>query len=221
MSMTTLIRIDLPASDYDRALDLQRDCVARVWADPDQAFLILTEHTPAVITLGRRGQPGDILATAGALDGRGIRVRTCNRGGQATLHAPGQLVAYPIIRLGQKRRSVHGHVHQLEDAVIATLADFGIVGARKDASIGVWVGQAKIAAVGVAVDRWVSYHGVAVNVRNDLSLFDLIVPCGVPHQPVTSMGALLGAEVRIEDVADAFALHYSRMAGLSISEAMA
>ncbi len=221
MSMTTLIRIDLPASNYDRALDLQRDCLGRVLADPDRAYLILTEHAPPVITLGPRGEPDDILASPTLLGDRGVQVRRCERGGQATLHAPGQLVAYPIVRLGRQRRSVHGHVHQLEKAVIATLADFGIAATRKEGCVGVWVDDAKIASVGVAVERWVSYHGVALNVCNDLSLFDLIVPCGQVNQPMTSMGALLGADVRLEEVADAFAAHFARIADLPLSEALA
>ena len=219
--MTTLLRIDMPACDYDSALRLQAEYVANVQADPTRAYLILTEHDPAVITIGRRGQRCDVLATPDQLTQRGVEVRDCSRGGQVALHGPGQLVAYPIVRLGGRRRSVHGHVRQLQQAVIETLGHFSIAADNCDDRVGVWAGSAKIASVGVAVEKWVSYHGLALNVCNDLSLFDLIVPCGAPGERMTSMAERLGETPRVADVADALAESFARLADLTITETLA
>ena len=211
--MTTLIRIDLPTCDYDSALRLQRRLVARVRADDTAAYLILTEHDPPVITLGRRSRWSDILASPQQLADSGAEVRRSGRGGRATWHGPGQLVAYPVLRLDRGRRSVHGHVRNLEETVVRTLARFDLPGRRRDGDAGVWAGDAKIASVGVAVQRWVSFHGVALNVCNDLSAFEMIVPCGRPGAAVTSMTEMLGREVSVEDVADSFAEAFADICG--------
>ena len=218
--MTPLFRIDIPACDYDSALRLQQRCVRDVQADPARAYLILTEHDPAVITIGRRGERDDILATDDQLAQLGIEVRTCRRGGQVTLHAPGQLLAYAVMPLGGPR-SIHGHVRNLEEASIRTLADLGIEAQLQCQGAGVWVDQRKIASVGVAVDHWVSYHGLAVNVCNDLSLFDWIVPCGQSGIEMTRVNDLAPQPVEVAAVADAFAEHFADLAGLAIAEDVA
>ena len=219
--MIHLTRIDLPASDFDSALTLQLDCVARVHADPTSAYLILTEHDPPVITVGRRGSPGDILASPEQLAETHTQVRSCRRGGQVTWHGPGQLVAYPILSVGRGHRSVHAHVDILQQTVIDVLRTFDIEAERRDGCIGVWVGEHKIASVGVAVQRWVCYHGVAINVSNDLAAFDAIVPCGERGRTVTSMATILGSDIRIEAVADAFAKRFCELGGLSDSPLIA
>ena len=218
--MTNLTRIDLPVCDFDTALALQHDCVARIHTDPTAAYLILTEHDPPVITIGRNGSASDILASPQQLTDTRTQVRPCRRGGQVTWHGPGQLVAYPILSVGRGRRSVHAHVDVLQQAVIDTLKLFGIDAVRRDDCVGVWVGADKIASVGVAVDRWVCYHGVAINVCNDLSAFDAIVACGERGRAVTSMAAL-GCHPRVEAVADAFAKQFRELTGLTDSPLIA
>ncbi|MHC4562957.1 MAG: lipoyl(octanoyl) transferase LipB [Planctomycetota bacterium] len=212
--MTTLIRIDLLSGDYDSALLLQNDLVERVLDDPSAAYLIFTEHDPPVITLGRRGGLQDILATPDQLASRGVCVRTIPRGGQTTCHSPGQLVAYAIVHLDQQRRSVHAHVANLEQAVVDTLTTYGLDAQRHEGEVGVWVRDAKIAYIGVAVRRWVSFHGVAINVCNDLSDFGLIVPCGREKTKVTSLSRLLGREVDVAEVSDRFTQSFCEITGL-------
>ena len=212
--MTTLFRIDIPACDYDSALRLQRRCIRDVQADPSRAYLILTEHDPPVITIGRRGGREDILATDEQLAERGVDVRACQRGGQVTLHAPGQLVAYAVMRLGGPR-SVHGHVRNLEEAMIRALADLGIEAHLQCQGAGVWADQRKIASVGVAVDHWTSYHGLAINVCNDLSLFDWIVPCGQSDIEMTRVNDCLPQPIEVGAVADTLAAHFTELAGLA------
>lgn len=192
--------IDLQKAPYGEALALQERLVKEVHNTPDKSFLILVEHDPPVITLGRRGTGDDVLVAEEFLASRGVELFKASRGGQVTLHCPGQLVAYPILHLDRQRRTVRKHVHNLEEAVIRTLGVFGVKGVRREGYVGVWVDDAKIAAVGVAVDRWVSYHGLAMNVSNDLSLFDLIVPCGQPKGKVTRLCDCAFKPVEIGDV---------------------
>jgi len=200
--MRRLTHIHLGRADYAGSLALQQRLVDRVLQDAARAHLVTVEHCPPVVTLGRRGEAADILAPRQRLADEGIEVHTSSRGGQATYHGPGQLVAYPIWQLGRGGRSVHGHVRLLERAVIHLLGRFGITAERRADAIGVYVGQAKIAAIGVAVRRWVCYHGLAVNVQPDLSHFDLIVPCGRPGAAATSMARLLGGELNMIDVVE-------------------
>ncbi len=197
--MRRLQHIHLGLADYATALDLQQRLVDDVLQDAGQAHLVTVEHSP-VITLGRRGNATDILASPQQLAAADIEVHSCTRGGQATYHGPGQLVTYPIWQLARGGRSVHGHVRLLEEAIIRLLGRFGIAAGRRADAVGVYVGRAKIAAIGVAVRRWVCYHGLALNVQPDLSHFDLIVPCGQPGAAATSMARLLGGELNMIDV---------------------
>ena len=203
--MPDLIVHNLSRMSYQAALDMQQALVARVQDDGGRtAHLMLLEHDPPVITLGRRGRAEHVLADEARLAALGVEVRRTRRGGEVTWHGPGQLVAYPIVRLDTRRRTVHGHVRGLERAVIDMLRGFGIDGVRREGAVGVWCGQSKVAAVGVAVSRWVAYHGLAVNVARDTRAFDLIVPCGRPGRgAVTSMSRLLGRDVSVTDAADA------------------
>ena len=197
--MTVLDYADVGRVSYDRAMELQRHLVQRVRVCGG-THVILLEHDPPVITLGRRGTREHVLVSDEQLAADGIELRHSTRGGEVTYHGPGQLVAYVIRRLGRHGRSVHGHVHELEEAVICLLKQFGMGAHRRSGQRGVWIGGRKIAAVGVAVERWVSYHGVALNVTTDLSRFGLIVPCGHAGARVTSLTETLGREVSISDV---------------------
>jgi len=193
--MSQLLHIDLGQCNYRSTLDFQHSLLERVQGrDDDTAYLIIVEHIPAVITLGRRARAEHILATGG------VELIESRRGGDVTWHGPGQLVAYPIVRLTRHRRTVHGYIRNLEDAVIALLAKFDLAGGRREGQVGVWVEGRKVAAIGVAVSRWVTYHGLALNVSADMRGFDAIVPCGIQGASVTSISELLGRDVPISQV---------------------
>jgi len=191
---------DLQRLSYDSALAEQRRFFGLTRED-SRTRILLVEHDPPVITLGRRGVDDDLLVSSDEIAQRGIDLREAARGGQATWHGPGQLIAYVIRRLGRGGRSVHGHVRLLEEATIATLEQFDIDAHCRDGTIGVWIGDRKIAAVGVAVERWIAWHGLALNVNCDLSNFDLIVPCGDRSARPTSVAEVLGQSIAVEEVA--------------------
>ena len=164
-------------------------------------LLLLVEH-PHVLTLGVRGDGGrsHILASPDALTARGIQVHETGRGGDITYHGPGQIVGYPIIDLKPDRCDVHRYVRDLEEVMIRTAADFGVPASRVEGLTGVWVGDEKLAAIGVRIARWITSHGFALNVTTDLDYFGLIVPCGIADRGVTSLQRQLGRKVKFEDV---------------------
>ena len=184
--MALVVR-DLGRLEYGRALAQQEDCLAARIADqiPDQLFLV--EHDP-VYTLGRGADAAELCGADVRL---GVPVFRVSRGGGVTFHGPGQLVAYPIIKLGRAGRDVHRYMRQLEEVIIRTCADFGVAAERRAGATGVWVGEAKIASIGVGVRRWVTFHGLALNISTDLSFFRAIVPCRMPALEMTSMAELV------------------------------
>jgi lipoate-protein ligase B len=199
--MTELICQDLGRMAYGPALEIQHQRVRQVQtAGNGSAFLLLVEHDPPVITTGRRPCAEHVLATREQLAREGIQVCATRRGGGVTYHGPGQVVGYPIFRLSLIGTSVRAYVHGLEDALIRTLDRFGLSARRAEGLTGVWVGDEKIAAIGVAVSRWVTYHGFALNVATHLAHFGLIVPCGLTRAAVTSMSKCLGRQVSVEEV---------------------
>ncbi|HEU4401240.1 MAG TPA: lipoyl(octanoyl) transferase LipB [Candidatus Polarisedimenticolia bacterium] len=188
---------------YAEAARLQETCARDLKENPAAPErLLLLEHPP-VITLGRNARPQDVLLDEEALRRLGVGVEATNRGGQVTYHGPGQLVGYPILNLSPDRRDVGRYLRDLEEVLIRTLGRFGIEAGRKAGLTGVWVGEEKIAAIGVHLGRWVTTHGFALNVTTDLSHFDLIVPCGQRARRVTSMRLILGRDLRLETVAAA------------------
>jgi lipoyl(octanoyl) transferase len=174
--------------------------------------LLLVEH-PHVLTLGVRGDGGrsHILATDEALARRGIEVHEAGRGGDITYHGPGQVVGYPIIDLKPDRCDVHRYVRDLEEVLIRTAATYGVGAGRVDGLTGVWVGNDKLAAIGVRISRWITSHGFAFNVTTDLDYFDLIVPCGIHDRGVTSLARLLGRPVPREEVEERIAAQFCRV----------
>jgi lipoyl(octanoyl) transferase len=199
---------ELGRIDYGAALELQQVLIAarKNGAAPDQ--LLLLEH-PHVITLGRNGREENLLASAEILERAGISFFPTDRGGDVTYHGPGQLVAYPILDLREWKRDVGAFVRAVEQTIIDTLADYGIAAGRIPKLTGVWVDGRKIAAIGVHISRWVTSHGLALNVSTDLSYFQYIVPCGLT-KPVTSM-AQLGVRVTREEVSRTLAAHFGRV----------
>ena len=179
---------DLGTIGYAEAAELQRQLVERRRAGEISDTLLLLEH-PHVFTLGRTARREHLLALP--LE---VELHTTNRGGDITYHGPGQLVGYPILDLGAIRKDVVWYVRSLEGALIAALAEFGIAAGRRTGFTGVWVGERKIAAIGVHISRWVTSHGFALNVDPDLRYFQLIVPCGIHDCGVTSIAQVLGAQ---------------------------
>lgn len=202
--------------DYDRAWDLQRALVEQVKAGATPATLLLLEH-PHVYTLGRRGQDSDVLAGAATLAALGATVRHVDRGGEVTYHGPGQLVGYTILDLKGWGGPVR-YVRALEQALIATLLDFGVRAGRIEGLTGVWVGDEKIAAIGLRVSGGVTSHGFALNVNTDLSYFQHIVPCGIRDRGVTSMARLLGQTLDMAEVRRRLVPRFGAETGLSACE---
>ena len=200
---------------YADALELQKALVdqRKAGAIPDQ--LLLLEHPP-VITLGvrTRNDRAHIVAAADELERHGVEVFESGRGGDVTYHGPGQLVGYPILDLQPDRRDVHRYVRDLEEVLIRAAGTFGIDSRRSPGLTGTWVGDRKLAAIGVRIARWVTSHGFALNVSTNLAHFDLIVPCGIAGKGVTSLAELGRAQVAMaeveEAVADAFCAVFSR-----------
>jgi len=201
--MKDLVVIDVGRSAYGPTLRLQERLVevVRAGGEAGPSVLVLTEHDPPVITLGRSARAEHVLAEPARLAAAGVEMHEVSRGGDVTYHGPGQLVGYPIFRIARGGRGVRGHLRDLEEVVIGLVARLGVTARRIDGLTGVWVGEEKIAAIGVAVRRWVSYHGFALNVAPELAHFDLIVPCGLHDRPVTSLTKILGRPVAIDELA--------------------
>src|SRR5689334_20644786 len=193
---------------YGEALELQQRLVAERKQGLVPDHLLLLEH-PHVITLGRNGHMENLLASDEVLARAGIAFYPTDRGGDVTYHGPGQLVGYPILDLRDRKRDVGAYVRALEQTIIDTLADYGIAAGRIPKLTGVWVGDRKIAAIGVHISRWVTSHGFALNVNTDLSYFQYIIPCGLTR-PVTSMAAL-GVRAGLGEVSERFARHFGRI----------
>lgn len=178
--------------------------------------MLLLEH-PHVFTLGRGADGSNILADQQQLETRSVEVHETGRGGDVTYHGPGQLVGYPIINLKPDRCDVHRYVRDLEEVLIRTIADFGVTGTRIAGLTGVWVGDEKIAAIGVRIARWITSHGFALNVNTDLDYFRMIVPCGISEKGVTSLSRLLGRKIELVDVAQTVATQFAQIFGRDIT----
>jgi lipoyl(octanoyl) transferase len=195
---------------YAEAFAVQRNLVEKRKRGeiPDQ--LLFVEH-PHVITMGRNGRASNVLAGEEVLRRAGVEFHETDRGGDVTYHGPGQIVGYPIFDLREWKRDVVAYVRALEEVIIEALADFGIAGERVSGATGVWVGEAKIAAIGVHISRWVTSHGFALNVSTDLEYFRYIIPCGLT-KPVTSMRAL-GSRASMGEVTAALIRKFPRQFG--------
>lgn len=178
----------------------RRDAIQR-GESPDA--LLICEHPPT-ITLGRNSHEHHLLQSRDNLTKMGIDVVEVDRGGDVTYHGPGQLVAYPILNLERWKPSVSWYLRELEQVLIDVLNDFGLKGERLEKHTGVWVAGAKVAAVGVGIHKWVSYHGISINVAPNMNHWALIVPCGIPDKPVTSLERLLGEPPPMADLMQRF-----------------
>jgi lipoyl(octanoyl) transferase len=205
--MSTLLFKVLGTLEYSAALPLQERLVELKHKETSADILLFVEH-PHVYTLGRAGNELNVLSA------QDVPVHRTSRGGDVTYHGPGQLVVYPIIDLRSKlRKNVHRYVRNLEQSAINTLADFGIATMRRPPHTGIWIENRKIAAIGVAVRRCITYHGLAFNVNTNLGYFKRIIPCGLAWAEVTSMQKELGKEQNLDAVRERFLHHFAEIFG--------
>ena len=197
---------DLGLLDYSASLELQHTLVKQRQIGDIPDTLVLLEHPP-VFTLGRGGDEKYLLNPGS------IPVHRIGRGGEVTFHGPGQLVGYPILDLTQHGKDVHRYLRQLEEVLISVLSEWNIEAARRNGLTGVWVGVEKIASIGIGVRRWVTLHGLALNVCPDLSYFSSIVPCGLEGVRMTSMQEVLKREILLNTVKMALARNFARIFG--------
>lgn len=193
--------------EYGEAYELQKRLLEKKLSGESRDFLILAEHEP-VITLGRGFKKNNLLLGRDALLKRGISAYDIERGGDATYHGPGQLVGYPLFDLTRRGRDLRIYIASLEEVIISTLADFKISAERKEGGIGVWHNGKKIASIGVAVKKWVSYHGFALNIFTDLKNFSFINPCGLDYNVMTSMESILGYRTPLREVEERITGHF-------------
>jgi len=206
---------DLGTVPYEEAFRLQRETVASLQAGRTEEALYLLEH-PHVITKGRNASRSTLLASRDHLARRGVALVETDRGGDITYHGPGQLVGYPILQLEPARRDIRRYVTDVEEVLIRTLSAFSIEAHRNEALRGAWVGDRKIASVGIRISRWVTSHGFALNVSTDLSYFSLIVPCGIQNCRMTSMARELGRSVDMREVKSAAIRAFSSVFGRDV-----
>jgi lipoyl(octanoyl) transferase len=197
---------------YENGMRLQQKLVEMRQGEeiPDQ--LLLLEHPP-VITLGRGGDARNLLAPADVLRNERVRFFETTRGGDITYHGPGQVVGYPIVHLGEGNRDVRKYVTRLEEVLIGTVAEYDIEAARVEGRRGIWVGNDKIAAIGVRISRWVTSHGFALNVNTNLEHFRLITPCGLQGTGVTSIERLTGRSIPMHEVREIVAAKFAAVFG--------
>lgn len=216
--MKSLESVWLGRVPYAEALELQARMHEARARDEVPDTLIQLEHE-SVFTIGRRGSRAEVLWDDETLRQRGVTVYDADRGGQVTYHGPGQLVGYPIVSLGRGADLVR-YLRNLEEALIRALASFGVAAGRVDGHAGVWVGDSKIAAVGVRVTKGVTKHGYALNVAPDLAFFSGIIPCGITSRGVTSMAALVDVVPTVEGAASEVERHLSEVLGLRVVRAV-
>lgn len=210
--------IDLGLCSFAKAYALQKEMVHSKFEGSEHDTLILVEHLP-VITLGRRGNRDNICASEEQLAGAGIEVLSIDRGGDVTYHGPGQLVGYPIMDLRAHRQDVDWMLRKLEEVLIISLKRMGIEAHTERGLTGVWVGDAKIAAIGIGVSRWITFHGFALNVTPMMRHFELIIPCGIKDRPVTSVRETLGHAPDMQEVKRIIIESYCETFGLKLTEA--
>lgn len=205
--MAQLLYQDLGRLDFLAALSWQEQLIELKQRQGVADILLFVEH-PHVYTIGRSGDLNNVLAA------HDVPLHRASRGGDVTYHGPGQLVVYPIIGLRSKlRKDVHRYVKNLEMTAIETLKNFGLEARRRPPYTGIWIDNRKIAAMGIAVRKGITYHGLALNVNTDLSYFDRIIPCGLSWADVTSMAKELGKDPNVHNVRESFLCHFAELFG--------
>jgi len=207
--------LHMGVTDYRSTWNLQRRLLELRVAGRIPDVLMLNEHTP-VYTFGKSSDDNHLLANDSELLANHADVVHVDRGGDITYHGPGQLVGYPILDLNNYYNDVHRYLRDLEEVIVRSLNEFGIAARRDNDFTGVWVGNEKIAAIGVKVSHWVTMHGFALNVNTDLSYFDRIIPCGIFHRGVTSMQMLIGKQISIDEVSRSIVTRFGDVFGSEI-----
>ena len=197
--------------DYVAVTNLQEKLVAaRIRGDIPDVVLFLEHYT--VITLGVRADMRHVLTPSEELEKKNIQLVRTKRGGDITWHGPGQLVLYPIIKLGEREADAHGYLHNLEEIAIRTASDFNVRAFRRSGMTGAWTQAGKLAAIGIRLKRWITFHGMSLNVNPDLSGFEKIIPCGLKGESVTSLAAVLGRNCpALPEVRERMAVHFSNV----------
>jgi lipoate-protein ligase B len=209
--------IDLGLVEYEKAWDLQHQLWSKRVEEELPDLLLILEH-PHVITLGRRGNRSHLIASSEILKAMKIPILHVERGGDVTYHGPGQIVVYPILGLKEYGYRLIRYVGELEVVILRVLEDFGIQGRRDPVNRGVWVNEEKIASVGVAIKRWVSFHGFSLNYETDLKYFDLINPCGLEGKKMTSMAKILGERISRNSLVERICFHFKRIFEMDLEE---
>jgi lipoate-protein ligase B len=209
---------DLGSCEYFPSLELQRKILQKRKRNELPDCLLFVEY-PHTITLGRGGKAEHLLAAASELEKQSVSYCETDRGGDITYHGPGQMIAYPILDLKELCRDIDWYLRSLEQCLMDTLADFDVPSQRVPGATGVWLGEEKIAAIGVRTSQWVTSHGIALNVHTDLKYFDMIVPCGLHSRGVTSLSKVLAnLAPGLREVKSRFILHLGRIFGRSMCE---
>lgn len=210
--------IDLGTEEYARTYEIQLRLHALRMAGEIPDTVVVVEHFPC-ITFGRAAHREHILAGREELQAAGVDVCATDRGGDVTYHGPGQVVLYPIVDLTGYGKDVHAHARRLEQVLIDVLASFGVEASRKNEYPGVWTAGGKTGAIGIKVKRWVTLHGVSLNVCPDMSHFGLIVPCGIADHGVTSLTGLLGRQVEVGEVKPRLRSAFEHVFGVRLVDA--
>jgi lipoyl(octanoyl) transferase len=203
---------DLGFIDYKEAWDLQQEIHKKRVSGEVDDFLFLLEH-PNTYTLGKTAHKENLIGSEDYLKKNQISVYDIDRGGDITYHGPGQIVGYPIIDLNNWYKDTHKYLRELEEVIITTCSDYELNSERNPKHTGVWIGDKKIAAIGIKVSRWVTMHGFAFNVNTDLNLFNGIIPCGIQDKSVTSMKQELNREVSIQEVKEKLLKNFTELFG--------
>lgn len=210
--------LNLETVPYEEALALQKRLVTLRSQGRIKDTLVILEHPP-VVTVTRKSTLNNILVSSDELQEKGIALCTTNRGGDITYHGPGQVVGYPIMNLKDHGKDLHRYVRRIEEVIINLLADYGIAAHRDKSNPGVWVGNAKIAALGIAVKAsWTTMHGFSFNVNPDLSHYALIVPCGIRDRGITSLSLLLGKPISTHTIREKLIHHFAAAFNLNTRE---
>lgn len=201
---------------YEEACRLQRKLLYQRYNGEIEDTLVILEHPPTY-TIGKSGSLDNVLARQAYLSRENISVFFTDRGGNVTYHGPGQLVGYPVIDLRGRGKDIHRYVHELEEVLIRTLKSFSLSSGRDKGHPGVWVNNEEIAAIGIAIKKWITMHGFALNVNPALEHFSFINPCGFSDRKTTSMTALLGVDIPMEKVVDRLITHFSDVFNTSVA----
>ena len=201
--------INLGLMDYEKAWDLQHLLWSKRVEDGVPDLLLILEH-PHVITLGRRGERSHLFISPDVLEAMKVPLFHTERGGDVTYHGPGQMVVYPIFNLKNYGYRLIRYVSQLEEVILSVLRDFGIEGKKDSSNRGVWAEGDKIASIGIAIKRWVSFHGIALNYATDLKYFELINPCGLEGVQMTSMEKILRKKISKDRLTERVCFHFKK-----------